>query len=230
MNKIVKFLLCGLLCVCIVGCDNINEKSLSENTVTSSQISSSSSDDSLSNQDKPDTSMPDLENAEYSNKIVNLDDLLNSYLTPLIYCSGSVLTNWENVEQITANSFFWLYGYSVIWISDIPESEYVYEENVPYYYVDASLLEEYVQKYFDVSTEYLRTAEEYFPDKQAYRYNMMGVGFVDETQIIYAEYDFAERNLILYLYNDYIMNESKISALTIHLNEDGSYKYVKNIL
>jgi len=119
--------------------------------------------------------------------------------------------------------------------ANIPESEMAFVNGIPYYYVDETTLENYVQSYFDVSVDHLRTADWYDADKKAYAFNMSGVGFEYDPHVQRAEYDNAQKRLVLYLDDGYgelygqpEEHTAEVTKFTIQLGDNGTFKYISN--
>jgi len=161
--------------------------------------------------------------------ISNLATLSENYILPVIFLRGATQESWSNAEELLPDNFITMYGYSAVWSANIPESEIENENEIPYYYEDANKLEDYVQHYFDVSTEHLRKATEYSPERNAYRFNMSGVGFVYDPQVLRAEYDNATGELLLHIDSGYEETRSgEAATLTIKIDDNG-FTYVGNV-
>jgi len=159
----------------------------------------------------------------------DLEDLTQRYLYPILF-SGATQLTWTDPEQIDAGRLIDMYGYVMVWNNDISESAMVFENDIPYYYVSAGILEPHIFMYFDVSADHLHTAAQYAPDKNKYAFNMSGVGFAYDPHVLRAEYDGANLLLTLYIDDGYAgsLQEREVSTLTIQLHEDGRFKYVSN--
>ena len=160
----------------------------------------------------------------------DLESLTQRYLYPILF-SWATQLSWTGPQQIGVDRLIDMYGYDRVWNANIPESAMVFENDVPYYYVSADILEAHIADYFDVSADHLRTAEQYDLAKNEYAFNMSGVGFAYDPHVLRAEYDDANLLLTLYIDDGYPGDESKeeVSILIIQLYEDGSFKYVSNI-
>ena len=174
-------------------------------------------------------------NACYDNQsavldLTDLDELRSKYLWPIAF-SYATMKSWEDASEIDANSFAIMYGYDIVWRANIPESEMEWgEDGHPYYYEEAVLLDSYAQQYFNVSSEHLQKADEYYnSERNAYRFDMSGVGFAYDPQVIYAEYAAETGSLVLYIDAGWGENNEVAAELTIQLEESGSFKYIGNI-
>lgn len=159
--------------------------------------------------------------------VTDLEKLYELYMNPVIFSRATRVT-WTDANTLDATSFVRMYGYTQVWNATIPDSEMVMENGTPYYYVDAATLEHYVTTYFDVSTDHLRSSGDYDTEKQAYKFNMDGVGFAYDPQIMRAEYDDTKHTLTLYLDSGREDNRNEVAAIAILLKEDGSFQYIGN--
>lgn len=159
--------------------------------------------------------------------VSDLKTLGERYLTPILFSQGTT-KSWTDANALDAEGFVTMYGYAQVWNADIPERELIFEGEVPYYDADGITLEQYVQSYFDVSTDHLRSSKKYDPQKQTYRFNMSGVGFAYDPQVKHAEYDEAKKELILYIDGGFEENRDEAAALTIRLEQDGGFRYVSS--
>jgi len=113
-----------------------------------------------------------------------------------------------------------------------------------HYYVEQSIVEEYIQNYFAVSTERLRTADSYISEKESYRFEPfmgwgMGADSLGDPEVMRTEYYEESKILILYITNpDYMSQGGEHpelagevwAALSIQIEDDGSFKYIGNEL
>ena len=160
--------------------------------------------------------------------LTDLEGLKESYMLPILY-SGATRITWSDPNIIQANSLIDMYGYMNVWNADIAESEMETIEDVPYYFLDEAILEDYVQGYFSVSTEHLRFSDQYSAERNAYGFNMSGVGFSYSPTLLRAEFDDTTKTLILYLDGGYDFVDREYTTLTIQLNSDGSFRYIGNV-
>lgn len=149
------------------------------------------------------------------------------YLQPILF-SAATRSSWTDPNTIDADMLVDMYSYMQIWNADIPQSEWEFKNDIPYYYLDEGILEEYVLSYFDLSIDHLRSSDRYSADRKAYAFNMSGVGFSYSPAVLRAEYDDASKVLVLYLDDGYGEMEGEAAALTIQLSNDGSFKYISN--
>lgn len=155
----------------------------------------------------------------------NLENLRDTYLMPILF-SGATRESWSDANTLDAQSLVNMYGFAQVWNANIPESEMVFENAIPYYYVREAILEEYVTNYFIVSVEHLHTSEDYDAEKKAYKFNMSGVGFAYNPQVKRGEYDDIKRQLNLYIDSGFDENTNEFAVLTILLQEDGRFLYI----
>ena len=160
----------------------------------------------------------------------DLENLTQRYLYPILF-SWATQLSWTDPQQIDADRLVDMYGYDRVWNANIPESAMVFENDTPYYYVSADILEAHIADYFDVSADHLRTAGQYDLEKNEYAFNMSGGGFAYDPHVLRAEYNDATMLLTLYIDDGYPGGESKeeVSMLIIQLYENGGFTYVGNI-
>jgi len=159
--------------------------------------------------------------------LTDLDGLTKTYLTPILF-SVATRNSWTDGNDIEADMLVDMYGFMKIWNANIPESEMEFDGEIPYYYLDEVILENYVQSYFAVSIDHLHSSDRYNADRKAYAFNMSGVGWAYNPHVIRAEYDESTNILVLYLDDGFGEVEGEAATLTIQLNDDGSFKYISN--
>jgi len=104
------------------------------------------------------------------------------------------------------------------------------ESRSPLYMRDAVQLEQEIQRHFDISTEQLRTSLLFVSERNAYRFNMSGIGGGPGFELVGAEFSSAENLLVLILEADYgpadfghsEFHEINVNRLSVRLRQVGT--------
>jgi len=190
--------------------------------------------------------LPEAQHGIGSPHYIALDDfeaLFDTFVRPVI--SGVIGFSWDDPYEISPDRFVWMYGY----VNVFPTGAVAYEDidwqtgtffdelegeerewRAPFYYRDALLLEQYIQYFFDVSAEHLRLSQWYNSERNAYRFNLGGIGSGPWTEIVRAEFDDQTNLLVIYMETDLgfadfgrsDMREIVTNRLTIKLREGGT--------
>lgn len=200
MKKILSFILVLSLGVALISCGNSS----------ASSTATSSTDAIISSTEKSSNSQNDVSSTENT----NLDELTKTYLRP-IALSGIGAQNWLNANDIRADSFNAFY----VVIANPPSGE----SEAPT--VSETEYEDLIQKYFDVSTDYLRTSEYY--DSSTKTYMLDGIGEAAGYRVVSE----SQSGDIVTMEYEYISAEDNSTVvfkgtLTVKLEDNGDYKYI----
>ncbi|MEF9984696.1 MAG: hypothetical protein RR710_09180 [Oscillospiraceae bacterium] len=245
MLKIIVPILVAVLLVGS-GC-SARQKSTDEIQSASDTVSTSSSnyESSISEQSS---------SSEVSENPIN-DELLRDILinygankfpdegekTLIEHKSGSLFSyedDWDETHPMP-NFNYYIWNLGQLWNEDISYEERVEKyanpsgkENVGWFFPQ-DIYESRVMQYFDVTTELLRSSEEYDAKYQGYSiYGGGGIGEKVKIKIFKTEQvDDILRLHITLVSNEYNRKnyENKYKILSVRLAEDGSYKYISCI-
>lgn len=154
---------------------------------------------------------------------IDTDDkemLAKAYLRPILFSSATIST-WSNPEQLPPEQYINMFGYMNVWNQDMGA--------VNPYLAPQDEVEQYIQQYFSVSQNFLRSAKQYNSSKAAYEYNMDGVGWALDPNIVKASFDTASNTLLLFLKNYHDQDSDITAVLEIKIAEDGSFQYMGNV-
>ncbi|MEG1151825.1 MAG: hypothetical protein RSD67_03020 [Oscillospiraceae bacterium] len=242
MLKIIVPILVAVLLVGS-GCST-RQKSTDEIQSASDTVSTSSSnyESSISEQSS---------SSEVSENPIN-DELLRDILinygankfpdegekTLIEHKSGSLFSyedDWDETHPMP-NFNYYIWNLGQLWNEDISYEERVEKyanpsgkENVGWFFPQ-DIYESRVMQYFDVTTELLRSSEEYDAKYQGYSiYGGGGIGEKVQIKIFKTEQidDILKLHITL-VSNEYNRKnyENKYKILSVRLAEDGSYKYI----
>ena len=150
----------------------------------------------------------------------NTEMLKEKYITPIV--KSGVYGNWENAEDINPRYLFEFYQYS--------GNLYDYDSkgNHATYYYNQEKVENFIMKYFDVTSDYLKESEQYEKDKNAY--SLLGInGGEIPTKITAAK---QEDDILTINYEILDINGETymICESNIKLIDKDNYKYISSSL
>ncbi len=173
---------------------------------------------------------------EYSKiDVLNLDELTQTYVHPLMPSGSILVSSWEKAEEIAADNLICFCAFNNLLNKPVnPSSATIFNGAE---YIDhegpAADVEAAIQKYFDVSREYLRTSKLYnFHDEDAkiqYKDSYLlpdGFGGGGSVKAMIAEQNGSQLIIIVGIFGpDNLKNPAMTGRLTIQLREYG-FQYV----